>query len=125
MTEVIARHILPGRISVGAIYWSSLRVGKWVARGRAAAAGPPPTGLTPAELAVGKTAAPSRANDDPVQPGNSNNNPILSPSQLGYSGGFSGLFGLNGRPFTLGNTIYMKGYDPATDRCVVSVHAMG
>jgi len=30
---------------------------------------------------------------DPVQPGNNSNNPILSPSQLGYSGGFSGLFG--------------------------------
>ena len=49
--------------------------------------------LTPAELAVGKTAAPSRKDNDPVQPGTSNNNPILSPSQLGYSGGFSGLFG--------------------------------
>ncbi|MEO8319509.1 MAG: hypothetical protein ABI561_14410 [Bradyrhizobium sp.] len=49
--------------------------------------------LTPAELAVGKTAAPSRANGDPVQPGVSNNNPILSPSQLGYTGGFSGMFG--------------------------------
>ena len=51
--------------------------------------------LTPAELAVGKTAAPSRKDNDPVQPGTSNNNPILSPSQLGYSGGFSGLFGGN------------------------------
>ncbi len=48
--------------------------------------------LTPAELAVGKTAAPARTSD-PVQPGNSNTNPILSPSQLGYNGGFSGLFG--------------------------------
>src|SRR5438067_4571867 len=51
--------------------------------------------LTPAELAGGKTAAPSRKDNDPVQPGASNNNPILSPSQLGYSGGFSGLFGGN------------------------------
>ncbi|WP_291863205.1 hypothetical protein [Bradyrhizobium sp.] len=51
--------------------------------------------LTPAELAVGKTAAPARTNNDPVQPGNSFNNPILSPSQLGYKGGFSGLFGGN------------------------------
>jgi hypothetical protein len=51
--------------------------------------------LTPSELAVGKTAAPSRASNDPVQPGNSSNNPILSPSQLGYTGGFSGLFGGN------------------------------
>ena len=51
--------------------------------------------LTPAELAAGKTAGPARTNNDPVQPGNSYNNPILSPSQLGYSGGFSGLFGGN------------------------------
>ena len=51
--------------------------------------------LTPAELAVGKTAAPSRNNNDPIQPGTTNPNPILSPSQLGYSGGFSGLFGGN------------------------------
>ena len=49
--------------------------------------------LTPAELAVGKTAAPARTSNDPVQPGSSYNNPILSPSQLGYSGGLSGLFG--------------------------------
>ncbi len=51
--------------------------------------------LTPAELAVGKTAGPARTDNDPIQPGSSNNNPILSPSQLGYSGGFSGLFGGN------------------------------
>jgi len=51
--------------------------------------------LTPSELAVGKTAAPSRTSNDPIQPGNSYNNPILSPSQLGYNGGFSGLFGGN------------------------------
>ena len=50
--------------------------------------------LTPAELAVGKTAAPQRSSD-PVTPGTNNNNPILSPSQLGYNGGFSGLFGGN------------------------------
>jgi hypothetical protein len=50
--------------------------------------------LTPAELAVGKTAAPTRASNDPIQPGTSGN-PMLSPSQLGYSGGFSGLFGGN------------------------------
>ena len=49
--------------------------------------------LTPSELAVGKTAAPARTSNDPVQPGSSYNNPILSPSQLGYSGGLSGLFG--------------------------------
>jgi hypothetical protein len=58
--------------------------------------------LTPSELNVGRTAAPVRTNNDPVQPGVSNN-PILSPSQLGYSGGFSGLFGGNkseSAPFT-------------------------
>jgi hypothetical protein len=49
--------------------------------------------LTPSELAVGKTAAPARTSEDPIQPGNSATNPILSPSQLGYNGGFSGLFG--------------------------------
>jgi hypothetical protein len=49
--------------------------------------------LTPAELAAGKTAGPARTNSDPIQPGASNNNPILSPSQLGYTGGLSGLFG--------------------------------
>jgi hypothetical protein len=51
--------------------------------------------LTPSELAQGKTAAASRTNNDPVQPGTSFNNPILSPSQLGYNGGLSGLFGGN------------------------------
>jgi hypothetical protein len=51
--------------------------------------------LTPSELSVGKTAPSSRTSNDPIQPGNSFNNPILSPSQLGYSGGFSGLFGGN------------------------------
>jgi hypothetical protein len=49
--------------------------------------------LTPAELNVGRTAAPRRNNNDPVQPGNSYNNPILSPSQLGYTGNLSNLFG--------------------------------
>lgn len=29
--------------------------------------------------------------------------------------GFAGLFSANSRPFTLGNTIYMKGYTPATN----------
>jgi hypothetical protein len=49
--------------------------------------------LTPDELAKGKTAAPARTSNDPIQPGNSYNNPILSPSQLGYNGSLSGLFG--------------------------------
>jgi hypothetical protein len=51
--------------------------------------------LTPAELAVGKTAASKPTSSDPITPGTNNNNPILSPSQLGYNGGFSGLFGGN------------------------------
>jgi hypothetical protein len=50
--------------------------------------------LTPSELNAARTAPPARTNNDPVQPGNSNTNPILSPSQLGYSGGLS-LFGGN------------------------------
>ena len=49
--------------------------------------------LTPSELAAGKTAASGRTSNDPLLPGNSNTNPILSPSQLGYTGGFSGMFG--------------------------------
>jgi len=49
--------------------------------------------LTPSELNAARTAPTSRGGSDPVQPGTSNNNPILSPSQLGYSGSFSGLFG--------------------------------
>src|ERR1700694_5931054 len=51
--------------------------------------------LSPSELNAARTAPQSRASNDPVQPGNSLNNPILSPSQLGYTGGFSGLFGGN------------------------------
>jgi hypothetical protein len=50
--------------------------------------------LTPSELNAAKTAPTSRTDNDPVQPGVSNN-PVLSPSQLGYEGGFSGLFGGN------------------------------
>src|SRR3981081_1082102 len=48
--------------------------------------------LTPSELNAARTAPPDRTGNDPVQPGNSLNNPILSPSQLGYNGGFSGPF---------------------------------
>jgi hypothetical protein len=51
--------------------------------------------LTPNELAAGKTASTARTSNDPVQPGNSVNNPILSPSQLGYTGGLGNLFGGN------------------------------
>lgn len=47
--------------------------------------------LTPDELNVGRTAAPARTGSDPVQPGVTNN-PMLSPSQLGYDGGLFNLF---------------------------------
>jgi hypothetical protein len=51
--------------------------------------------LTSSELNVGRTAAPARTNNDPLQPGVSNT-PILSPSQLGYTGGmFKHMFGGN------------------------------
>ncbi|MFZ2158104.1 MAG: hypothetical protein WAV72_18550 [Bradyrhizobium sp.] len=51
--------------------------------------------LTPSELNVGRTAAPARKNNDPIQPGTSSN-PMLSPSQLGYDGGlFRNMFGGN------------------------------
>jgi hypothetical protein len=49
--------------------------------------------LTPSELKAGKVAAPARTGNDPIQPGTSANNPVLSPAQLGYTGGLSGLFG--------------------------------
>src|ERR1700736_2734893 len=53
--------------------------------------------LTPSELNVRGPKASSTADSDSVtQPGgNPAANAILSPSQLGYSGGFSGLFGGN------------------------------
>jgi len=47
--------------------------------------------LTPSELNVGRTAAPARADNDPVQPGVSNN-PMLSLKELGYTGGVFGIF---------------------------------
>src|SRR3954463_11836232 len=43
--------------------------------------------LTKDELNAGRTAATARTNNDPIQPGTSANNPVLSPSQLGYTGG--------------------------------------
>ena len=58
--------------------------------------------LTPAELNAGKTAPAARTSNDPIQPGVSNN-PSLSPSQLGFSGGLTKLFGGNkaeSAPFT-------------------------
>ena len=51
--------------------------------------------LTPAELNVGRTAPTQRTSNDPVQPGNSASNPILSPNQLGFDGRFSSFFGGN------------------------------
>jgi hypothetical protein len=48
--------------------------------------------LMPSELNV-RTPPPSRTNNDPVQPGDSINSPVLSPSQLGFEGGFSKIFG--------------------------------
>lgn len=51
--------------------------------------------LTPSELNAAKTAPAAPTSNDPIQPGTSANNPVLSPSQLGYTGGFSGLFGGN------------------------------
>lgn len=51
--------------------------------------------LSPSELNVGRTNAPTRTNNDPVQPGVSNTNPILSPSQLGFDGKLSSMFGGN------------------------------
>lgn len=46
--------------------------------------------LTPAEMKIGKTASSGRPSE-PIQPG-ANNNPSLSPSQLGYKGGLFGMF---------------------------------
>ncbi len=47
--------------------------------------------LTPSELNVGRTAAPVRTSNEPIQPGVSNS-PMLSPSQLGFNGGLFGMF---------------------------------
>jgi hypothetical protein len=48
--------------------------------------------LSPSELAVGKTAAPAKRSSDPELPGNPGAEAILSPSQLGWEGGFTGMF---------------------------------
>ena len=51
--------------------------------------------LTPSELNKGKVAASARTSDDPIQPGTTNS-PMLSPSQLGFTGSFGSLlFGGN------------------------------
>jgi hypothetical protein len=46
--------------------------------------------LSPAEMDVGRTAAPERTSNDPIQPG-TNGNPSLSPAQLGFTGGLWGM----------------------------------
>ncbi|MGP9810643.1 hypothetical protein ACTZWT_03915 [Rhodopseudomonas sp. NSM] len=51
--------------------------------------------LTPSELNSVRADASKGTNSDPVQPGTQQNNPILSPSQLGFTGSFSSLFGGN------------------------------
>jgi hypothetical protein len=51
--------------------------------------------LTPAELNAAKTASLPRTSSEPVQPGNSSNNPVLSPSQLGFDGSLMSMFGGN------------------------------
>jgi hypothetical protein len=54
--------------------------------------------LTPDELSVGGKVVPAPSNSntkDSVQPGASQNNPILSPSQLGFNGSLGDLFGGN------------------------------
>ena len=54
--------------------------------------------LTPDELSVGGKAVPARSNSntkDSDQPGASLNNPILSPSQLGFNGSLGSLLGGN------------------------------
>jgi hypothetical protein len=59
--------------------------------------------MTPDELNAGRTTASTRSSSTPDQPGNSNGNPMLSPSQLGYNGGLMGMFGGNkaeSAPFT-------------------------
>jgi len=50
--------------------------------------------LTPAELEVGRTAPSARTSNEPIEPGVSTS-PMLSPSQLGFDGRFSSLFGGN------------------------------
>ena len=56
--------------------------------------------LTPDELNAGRTAAPARTNNDPLQPGVTTSNSILSPSQLGFNGRLGDLFGGGNKPET-------------------------
>jgi len=48
--------------------------------------------LTPSELNAGRTPAASTAGTDSLTPGATANNPMLSPSQLGYTGGLFKIF---------------------------------
>jgi hypothetical protein len=48
--------------------------------------------LSPSELNVGKTSATAKRSSEPELPGNPGATAILSPSQLGYEGGFMGMF---------------------------------
>jgi hypothetical protein len=48
--------------------------------------------LMPSEMNSVRADA-GKGNNDPVQPGNQQNNPMLSPSQLGFSGSLGSLFG--------------------------------
>ena len=50
--------------------------------------------LTPSELNAGRTTARPPTSNDPLTPGDSSANPILSPSQLGFTG-FTNIFGGN------------------------------
>ncbi|MCG6207332.1 hypothetical protein LPW26_22020 [Rhodopseudomonas sp. HC1] len=60
--------------------------------------------LMPSELAAVRTDSSNKANGDVTQPGNQVNNPMLSPSQLGFNGSLSSLFGGSNKaetaPFT-------------------------
>jgi len=47
--------------------------------------------LSPSEMNVGRTAGTGTDKKDPIQPGVTNS-PMLSPSQLGFSGGLFGMF---------------------------------
>jgi hypothetical protein len=51
--------------------------------------------LSPGELNAGRTAPVKRTSNDPIQPGDSVDNNLLSPSQLGFDGKFTNLFGGN------------------------------
>ncbi len=51
--------------------------------------------LLPSELNVAKGAPTTSSPTDPAQPGSNQNNPMMSPSQLGLDGRFSNFFDFN------------------------------